>query len=73
MTLYPDRDPVAADWAKLGAWDLQIDTPGQLYAWLDQKGMTVDEFKALPVYSLNQARIPWLKTIEQPEIGAPVG
>lgn len=68
MVLDLDTDIANADWAKRYTWDLPASTPEELYAYLAQRGLSVEQFKALPVYAVNQHLYPWLQTIEQPEV-----
>jgi hypothetical protein len=49
--IYPDADITNADWSKRTA-DLHITTRPELMAWIKSAGLTLAEFKALPVYAL---------------------
>lgn len=37
--------------------------PDKLRAWLRSVGMTVDDFKQLPVYKANLPQFPWLASL----------
>jgi len=61
--IWPDGDLANADWTKT-AWDFpDIESADDLLAWIEAQGMTVAEFKALPVYQFNKDKIAWLKEI----------
>lgn len=51
--------PNDQDWIKKGTWDLP-DTPDELRAHLVAIGMTVAQFKRLPVYRWHLEDRPWL-------------
>jgi hypothetical protein len=61
-TIILDDDLDNADWTKQAS-DVMAESPEELRAMLASIGMTVEQFKALPVYRRNVDRIPWLKTI----------
>ncbi len=51
-----DADPQNANWAKR-TWDLSdIDSEMELTEFLDSIGMTVEEFKGLPIYRWNKEK-----------------
>ena len=66
MTLNLDATNTNADWIKLGAWDIPATTADELRAYLNDRGITVADFKSLPVYTLNQHKISWLAAFDQP-------
>ncbi|MGD0397579.1 MAG: hypothetical protein ABSC04_01550 [Syntrophobacteraceae bacterium] len=45
-----DADPENADWPKAGKWDLPEWGTPEFDAYLKSTGMTLEEFKSLPVY-----------------------
>ena len=45
-----DADPENADWPKAGKWDLPEWVTPEFDAYLKSTGMTLEEFKSLPVY-----------------------
>lgn len=59
-----DAEPENRDWAKR-TWDLDIDNVTDLRAFLDEIGMSVRDFKRLPVYRWNvdQPGMAWLKEL----------
>jgi hypothetical protein len=57
-----DEDLDNADWAK-STWDLDIDNVDDLRAYLAAMDISVDDFKALPVYRANVDNLPWLKDL----------
>jgi len=56
-----DEDPENADWPKR-TWDLPTDMD-EVRALLRAWGMTVEEFKRLPVYRWNVDKVPGLKDL----------
>lgn len=63
MAVDVDADLVNADWVKR-TWDLlHIKTVEQLKAHLQAVGMSVAQFKKLPVYRANLDTLPWLKDL----------
>lgn len=60
--LYPDRDLINADWTKQ-TWDLPVRSLPELRAYLQDHGITIAQFKALPVYRLNVRKLPWLRRL----------
>lgn len=63
----PDKIVANADWSKRYTWSIPADTPEELYRYLAQRGMSVAQFRALPVFQVNRYLIPWLADIRQPE------
>lgn len=57
-----DRDVHNADWTKQ-TWDLPFDNVEDLREWLTSQEMSVEKFKALPVYYLNVEKLTWLKDL----------
>jgi len=55
-----DADLENADWTK-GSWDIPATSVEELRTWLKQQGMTVEQFKRLPVYRRNMKRLEWLR------------
>lgn len=55
----PDESVENADWTKQ-SWDLPIETIEELREWIEARGMTVAQFKRLPVYQLNVERVAFL-------------
>lgn len=56
----PDEDLTNADWPK-GTWDLPVHNLQELRAWIAVQGLTVAQFKALPVYQRNRDAVKYLK------------
>ena len=59
-------DAYDGDWIRRGSFDLLnhgVDSPEKLREWLAQHGMTVEQFKTLPVYRGNVDRIGWLREL----------
>jgi hypothetical protein len=57
-----DDDPLNADWTKQ-TWDLPARSRSDLPAlreFIKASGMTIAQFKRLPVYALNVKRLRWL-------------
>lgn len=65
MTIDLDSDVANADWTKRYTWDLPTTADG-LLAYLGQIGMSVEHFKTLPVYTVNQHRFAWLADLAAP-------
>lgn len=58
-----DADPHNADWTKR-TWDLlDIDSKEKLLRYLERTGMTVEQFKKLPVYQFNKDKLDFLKDL----------
>jgi hypothetical protein len=57
-----DANPLNADWTKR-SWDIPASTVEELRAWIKASGRTVEEFKRLPVYRWNVARMPRLRCL----------
>ena len=58
-----DADSRNADWTKR-TWDLlHIDTKEKLLRHLESSGMTVEQFKKLPVYKFNKDKLDFLKDL----------
>ena len=57
-----DADPFNADWPKR-TWDLGIDNVEDLRRYIQAGGMTIDQFKALPVYVWNVDKLTWLREL----------
>lgn len=55
-----------ADWIKLGQWDIPASSVDELHDYLGARGMSVEDFKQLPVYRYNQHRLKWLAALDQP-------
>ncbi len=52
-----------ADWTKR-TWDLlDIDSKEKLLRHLERAGMTVEQFKSLPVYKFNKDKLDFLKEL----------
>ncbi len=52
-----------ADWTKR-TWDLlDITTKEELLTYLERKGMTIKDFKKLPVYKFNKDKLDFLKDL----------
>ena len=62
MVILADERPENADWLKR-TWDLQIENKTDLLEYLKAMGMTVEQFKKLPVYRWNVEKLPWLKEL----------
>jgi len=55
-----DQNLENADWTKQ-SWDLLgINSKEELIEYLNQTGMSLIEFKKLPIYQLNKHKIDWL-------------
>jgi hypothetical protein len=63
VKIRPDDDVRNADWTK-HTWDIPAQNVEELNAYLDQRGMTVAGFKALPVYEMNRDRLAWLAQLD---------
>ena len=61
MAINIDADLENADWTK-STWDLPTEEV-EFRAWLAQSGMTVAQFKSLPVYKSNRGKFPWLDNL----------
>lgn len=62
VVVMPDLDEENADWTKR-TWDLPTDL-AEFLRGLEQTGMSVAEFKTLPVYRFNLKTGPsWLKDL----------
>jgi hypothetical protein len=61
-----DEDPFNADWAKR-TWDLPYDNAEDLRAFIESIGMTVEQFKELPIYvwHVNDPDKEWLKDLQE--------
>ncbi|WP_052887640.1 hypothetical protein [Thermogemmatispora carboxidivorans] len=57
---FPDADLDNADWAKR-TWDLGLNSPEELDAYLRGLGMSAQDFARLPVCRWNVSKIPWLR------------
>lgn len=60
-----DADLRNADWTK-GSWRARfegVNTLGGLLRMLDQQGLTIEQFKKLPVYRMNVDRVPLLQKL----------
>lgn len=58
-----DADSRNADWSKR-TWDLlDIDSKEKLLRYLEMTGMTVEQFKKLPVYKFNRDKLDFLKDL----------
>ena len=56
-----DADLANADWTKQ-SWDLLgFENADQFRAWLKAQGMTVEEFKRLPAWTLAKDKPEWAK------------
>lgn len=64
MTINVDADPRNADWPKR-TWDLDIHSIEELLEYLDDRGMSVTDFKKLPVYQLavERGEPAWLRLL----------
>ncbi|MGH7503410.1 MAG: hypothetical protein ACREL7_16910 [Longimicrobiales bacterium] len=62
MTINIDEDPVNRDWTRQ-RWDLPARNVRELRAYLREHGMTVEQFKQMPVYTLNVTKLRWLKRL----------
>lgn len=51
-----------ADWTKQ-SWDLPYQTVEELRGFLQRTGMTVEEFRQLPIYRYNVSKMPWLQDL----------
>jgi len=51
-----DADLTNADWTKQ-SWDLPKYGSKEFKKWLVDSGMTLDDFKKLPVYQLNKEKL----------------
>lgn len=61
--LSPDHELSNADWTKQ-SWDLlEINNAADLKVYLTAEGMTVANFKKLPVYLLNKEKHKWLQDL----------
>ena len=58
-----DANPENADWTKRYSWDLGVDDLAGLRFYLIQHDYTVEHFKTLPVFQVNQYLHPWLQEI----------
>ncbi len=50
------------DWTKR-TWDLPFDNAEDLREYIEAIGMTVEEFKRLPIYRWNVDKMPWLEKL----------
>jgi hypothetical protein len=57
-----DASPVNADWTKQ-TWDLPAHDLPSLREYLAAEGLSVAEFRRLPVYLLNVDKLPWLRDL----------
>lgn len=57
-----DADLTNADWPKQ-SWDLPVSTVGELRRHLKAQGITIAQFKRLPVYRLNVSKLAWLRKL----------
>jgi hypothetical protein len=58
-----DADIRNADWTKR-SWDLVgIDSVEKLKDYLNAAGMSVEQFKKLPIYLFNVDTLSWLKAL----------
>jgi hypothetical protein len=62
LTIDLDDTVANADWTKT-TWDLPANSLDELRRWLKHSGRTLEEFKTLPVYQHNVARLPWLRKL----------
>lgn len=51
-----DKDMENADWTKM-TWDLPKYKSKEFYDWLKFSGMTLTQFKKLPVYKFNKDKL----------------
>jgi len=56
MVLNIDADLENADWTKQ-TWDLPKYKSDEFIEWLTQSGMTLTQFKKLPVYQFNKDKL----------------
>lgn len=54
-----DANPNNADWTKQ-SWDIPANSLDELRQWLASQELTVEQFKALPVYRFNIKKLAWL-------------
>lgn len=63
VVIRPDEELDNADWTK-STWTLiGIDSIEELLKWLKMKGMSVEQFKQLPVYRNNVGHLEWLRRL----------
>jgi hypothetical protein len=62
MVILADERAENADWPKR-TWDLQIENKTDRLEYLKAMGMTVEQFKKLPVYRWNVEKLLWLKEL----------
>jgi hypothetical protein len=62
MVILADERPENADWPKR-TWDLPIENKIDRLEYLKAMGMTVEQFKKLPVYRWNVEKLLWLKEL----------
>lgn len=61
MPINIDADIANADWTKK-TWDLPTNEL-DFRIWFSKSGMTVEQFRALPVYKDNKDKYPFLKRL----------
>lgn len=60
-----DAQPQNADWLKLYRPEVSYGwrTKADVLAWLAETGLTVEQFKTMPIYRVNRARLPYLREL----------
>lgn len=62
MAIEIDAKLMNADWTKQ-AWDLGVHNVKDLRDLIERSGMTIKQFKRLPVYKLNRKKLRWLRKL----------